>query len=160
MPLSCKTIESTFLLNNGENNTREYEGATQSFLHWKVDCFSYMGLIDLYISHLDYMAEHIFMASWNYWQFKQAKRNIVSGEVLLVHNFAQNYLCLLQNEPQGMDWDHKQVTLHPTVAYYTCPNEVCSKLVTHKVVHVSDDLKHDAHLVKRFHTKMVQKIQI
>ena len=59
-----------------------------------------------------------------------------------------------------MDWGHKQVTLHPTVAYYTCPNEVCSKLVTHEVVHVSDDLKHDAHLVKRFHTKTVQKIQI
>ena len=64
------------------------------------------------------MAEHTFMASWNYCQFKQAKRNIIPGELMLVHDFAQNYLCLLQNEPQGMHWDHKQVTLHPTVAYY------------------------------------------
>ena len=117
-----------------------------------------MGLIDLYISHSDYMAEHTFMASWNYCQFRQAKRNLVPGELLLVHDFAQNYLCLLQNEPQGMHWDHKQVTLHPTVAYYTFPSDVCSKIVTHEVVHVSDDLKHDAHLVKKFHSKTLQNV--
>ena len=69
------------------------------------------------------------------------------GELLLVNDSAQNYLCLLQNEPQGMHWEHKQVTLHPTVAYYTCPNEQCSSTVTHELVHMSEDLKHDAHIV-------------
>ena len=59
----------------------------------------------------------------------------------------------------GMHWKHKQVTMHPSVAYYTCPNDTCNKLVTHEVVHVSDDLKHDAHLVKRFHTKTIDVIK-
>ena len=54
-----------FLIKQWVTKTREYEGATQIFLHWKVERFSYMGLIDLYMSHLDYMAEHTFMASWN-----------------------------------------------------------------------------------------------
>ena len=65
----------------------------------------------------------------------------------------------MQNEPQGMHWDHKQVTLHPTVAYYICPNENCNKMVTHELVHSSDDLKHDAHLLKRFHHTSVEEIK-
>ena len=96
------------------------------------------------------MTEHVFMASWSYCQFQEAKKNILCGEVIVVHDFAQNYLSLLQNEPQGMHWEHKQVTLHPSVAIYKCLNEDCNKLVTHEVVNVSEDLKHDAHLVKHF----------
>ena len=65
----------------------------------------------------------------------------------------------MQNESQGMHWDHKQVTLHPTVAYYICPNENCNKMVTHELVHSSDDLKHDANLVKRFHHISVEQIK-
>ena len=68
-------------------------------------------------------------------------------------------MCLLQNEPQGKHWDHNQVTLHPTVAYYICPNENCNKMVTHELVHSSNDLKHDAYLVKCFHHTTVQEIK-
>ena len=132
------------------NKTRERNGATQSYLQWDVDHCSYSDLIDKYIAILDAMAQHVSMASWNYCQFKAAKQNILHDEVLVVHGFAQNYLCLLQNEPQGMHWEHRQVTLHPSVAFYKCPND-CTKLVMHEVVHVSDDLKHDAHLVCQFH---------
>ena len=67
-----------------------------------------------------------------------------------------NYLCLLQNEPQGMHWEHKQVTLLPTVAYYTCPSEQCSSTVTHELVHVSEDLKHDAHIVQKFANESIK----
>ena len=77
------------------------------------------------------MAEHTFTATWNYCQFKQAKKNLEEGDVLIVNDFTQNYLCLHQNEPQGMHWEHKQVTLHPTMAYFKCPNSTCGKLCTH-----------------------------
>ena len=33
------------------------------------------------------------------------------------------------------------------------PNSTCGKLCTHEAVHVSEDLKHDAHLVKKFNEK-------
>ena len=82
---------------------------TQNFLQLDVDHCSYAGLINKYVELLEAMAEHVFMASWNYGQFKIAKDNLISGEVLLVDDFVQNYLYLLQNEPQGLHWDHKQV---------------------------------------------------
>ena len=104
---------------------------------------------------LEKMAEHSFNASWNYVQYKQAKKNIRPGDVIFVHDFAQNYLCKHQRECQGLHWRHEQVTLMPTVAHYVCPKENCDSLVTHEIVHVSEDLKHDAHLVKQFTTKSI-----
>ena len=148
-----------FLVKQWISKNKDNNGVTQSYLHWKVDRCSYEDLIDRYIAQLDSMAEHTFTASWNYCQFKLAKKNLLPGQVILVHDFAQNYLCLMQNEPQGMHWGHKQVTLHPTVAYYVCPNEDCNKIVTHELVHLSDDLKHDAHLIKCFHHTTVQKLK-
>ena len=99
------------------------------------------------------MSEHTFMASWNNCQYKQARKNILVGDVIFVHDFAQNYLCKHQNEVQGLHWRHKQVTLMPTVAHYKCSK--CQQLVTHEIVHVSDDMKHDAHLVKMFTEKSI-----
>ena len=39
----------------------------------------------------------------------------------------------------------------PTVVHFRCPK--CHQLTTHDIVYISDDLKHDAHLVKAFTTK-------
>ena len=103
------------------------------------------------------MSKHTFMASWNYCQYKQARKNILVGDVIFVHDFAQNYLCKHQNEVQGLHWRHKQVTLMPTVAHYKFSR--CQQLVTHEIVHVSDDMKHDAHLVKMFTEKSIQVLK-
>ena len=136
-----------FMIKEWVNKTREYNGKTQSYLHWDVHRCTYSELIDLYIKHVSFMAEHTFIATWNYCQFKKAKKHL-EGDVLIVNDFAQNYFCLHQNEPQGMHWEHKQVTLHPTVAYFKCPNGTYEQICTHEAVHVSENLKHDAHLVK------------
>ena len=71
--------------------TVEKEGTTQSFLHWNFERCSYKELAKLLIDKLESMAEHSFNASWNYVQYKQAKQNIKSGDVIFVHDFAQNY---------------------------------------------------------------------
>ena len=36
----------------------------------------------------------------------------------------------------------------PTVAHYICSKKDCNGLVTHEIVHISPNLKHDAHVVK------------
>ena len=51
----------------------------------------------------------------------------------------------------------------PTVVHYKCAK--CHQLTTHEIVHVSEDLKHDAHLVKAFTARTLSvlrknKIQI
>ena len=128
--------------------TERKEGKVVSFLHWKFKRCTNVELIDLLTQHIKSMAEHSFMASGNYWQYKLARKNIIEGDVIMVHDFAQNYLCTHQNEVQGPHWHHKQVTLMPTVAHHLCTQ--CKGMVTHEIVHISDDLKHDAHLVKVF----------
>ena len=131
--------------------TVKKEGVTQSFLDWKFERCNYEELVDLLMQHLYNMSEHTFMASWNYCQYKQAKKNIEIGDVILVHDFAQNYLCKHQKEVQGLHWRHEQVTIMPTVAHYKCAK--CHQITTHEIVHISEDLKHDAHLVKAFTTR-------
>ena len=51
---------------------------------------------------METMAEHLFMTSWNYVQYKEARKNISVGFVIFVHDFAQNYHCEQQNEAQGL----------------------------------------------------------
>ena len=126
------------------NKTVRKEGAVQSFMDWKLERCNYIQLVNLLMDHLGSMAEHNFMASWNYVQYKEARKNISVGDVIFVHDFAQNYLCQHQNEVQGLHWRHKQVTLMPTVAHFKCSK--CHQLATHEIVHISDDMKHDAHL--------------
>ena len=106
---------------------------------------------------MEVMTEHSFMASWNYVQYREARKNISLRQVIFVHDFAQNYLCEQQNEAQGLHWSHKQVTLMPTVAHYRCPKS--EQLVTHEIVHISGDLKHDAHLVKLFTSKSIEVLK-
>ena len=45
----------------------------------------------------------------------------------------------------------------PTVAHYCCVK--CEQLVTHEIVHISDDLKHDAHLVKLFTSTSIEVLK-
>ena len=45
----------------------------------------------------------------------------------------------------------------PTVDHYIC--STCKGIVTHEMIHVSEDLKHDAHLVKKFTERSEQVLQ-
>lgn len=148
-----------FMVKQWVNKTRRRNDVLQTYLHWNFLRMSYSELLDLYIDELELMSEHVLFATWNYCQYKMAKRNIGHGDIIFVHDFAQNYLCLHQNEPQGLHWEHEQVTLHPTVAHYLCQKDNCGGLVTHEVVHVSDDLKHDAHLVNKFNNVTINVLK-
>ena len=137
-----------FLVKLWITKTEHKNGKVASFLHWKFEHSNYLGLIDLLMKEATAMAEHSFLASWNDWQYMLAKRNIVEGDIIFVHDFAQNYLCKHQREVQGLHWHPEQVTLMPTVAHYVCAS--CKGMVTHETVDVSEDMKHDAHLVRVF----------
>ena len=109
-----------FMVKVWVTKTKVSEGVKQSYLHCNHGRLNYEGLLKLYCEQLENMAEHTFMSTWNYCQYKKAKQNLVEGQVLMVDDFAQNYLCDHQNEPEGLHWLHQQVTLHPSVAMYTC----------------------------------------
>ena len=88
-----------------------------------------------------------FPASWNYYQFIKCTEQLKTGEVILVHDFAQNYLCLLEDESTSKHWDHPQVMIHPSVAYYHC---ACGKVTAQEIVHISSDKRHDCLAVWAF----------
>ena len=138
-----KDCRKRFLVKQWGNKSQMKNGERQTFMHWKHLHLDYQGQLDVYINQLSGMAEHSFYATWNYIQHKRCKGNLESGEVVMVHDFAQNYLCQHQHEPQGLHWILPQVT----------------HLVTHEVVHVSDDLKHDAHLVEKFQQVTLQVLK-
>ena len=54
------------------------------------------------------------------------------------------------NKIQALHWLHAQVTIHPSSISYCCPIDGCNTVVLHEIVHITDDLKHDTHLVKKF----------
>ena len=120
-----------FLIKQWVTKTERKEGATQSFLHWTFEKCTYEELAHLLTGSLNSMAIHSFNASWQYCQYKEAKRNIRPGDVIFVHDFTQNYLCKHQNECQGLHWRHEQVTVMPTVVHYVCSRDRCKNLVTH-----------------------------
>ena len=91
-----------------------------------------------------------FITHITYVQYKNTRNIIETGKVIMVQDFAQNYLWDLQNEPHANHWLHKLATIHQTVVHYRCKTDCYP--VTHKVIHVSNDLKHDTHIDKQFHT--------
>ena len=124
--------------------------SSQTFLHWRHDRLSTQELLDVYVKLLHDMSSHSFFAAWNFHQYLVCKNNIEKGQIVIVHDYAQNYLCLHQHEPQGLHWSHAQVTIHPSCITYRCPIDGCNQKVLHEIVHISEDGKHDAHLVKKF----------
>ena len=150
-----------FLVKQWENKKERIPGTdkVKTYMHWRHDRLSYKGLLDVYVNLLKDMASHSFFASWNFHQYLVCKNNIEEGQVIIVHDFAQNYLCVHQHEPQGLHWSHKQVTIHPSCISYRCPVDDCNQVVLHEIVHISDDGKHDAHLVKKFQIANMQILQ-
>ena len=77
-----------FLVKLLVTKTVRKEGAVQSFMDCKFERCNYEQLVDLLMEHLGSMAKHNFMASWNYVQYKEARRNIRVNDVIFVHDFA------------------------------------------------------------------------
>ena len=131
-------------------------GKYKHYMHWRHDRLSHRDLIDAYVKSLVSISAHSFFAACNFHQYLVCKSNIEKGQVLMVHDYAWNYLCKHQDEIQALYWSHAQVTIHPSSVSYRCPTEDCNKVVLHEIVHINDDLKHDAHLVKKFQAENIK----
>ena len=112
----------------------------QTYLDWKHVNVSYIELVGMLCTPMENVAKHAFFASWNFTQFVNCKRNLQQKGVIFVHDFAQNYLCVHQDKPQALHWEHHQLFF-----FYQYNKCKCYKLIMHEIVKVSADLKHDAH---------------
>ena len=80
----------------------------------------------MFADQLETLTRHSFFGSWNFHQYLVCKNNIEKGEIILVIDYSQNYLCVHQNEVQALHWVHAQVTLHPICVTYRCPIDGCN----------------------------------
>ena len=59
-----------------------------------------------------------------------------------------NYNNRYQDEVQSAYWSGSQTMIHGTVNFYKCLQNGCNEVVTHALVHITDDLKHDSFLAR------------
>ena len=107
-------------------------------------------LLSYYITLLDDISRHHFNNCWQMFQFMLCQSNLQKNQIILIQDFARNFVIDFQDEPKTLHWAHDQVTVHPTVCCYPCPKKGCYHLVTLEIIHVSTDLKHDPHAVAVF----------
>ena len=97
-----------------------------------------------YLKQLKTISIHQFMKVWQLKNFNMSLRNLRKGQLLLVHDFSQNFLLIIQEEVSSAHWDHAQATIHPTVAFYI---GVCGALIKEEIIHITGDRKHDHNAV-------------
>ena len=115
-------------------------------------------LLDKYLTHLHSMSRHRFHDMWMSHQFNLLINHIVKGMVVFVNDFAQNILLRFQKEPVSVHWIHKQVTLHPSVAYFMCPG--CERVVIkEEIFHITSSLTHDWKTVDHFMRCNIQHLK-
>ena len=105
-------------------------------------------LLDIFLSDLDSMSQHVFGANWNYAMFQYIRDNLKPGYLLQVLDFGQNYMNVFQDEPQSKHWDHTQTTIHPIVNFFKQEGESVATVEEH--IMITGDKSHDKFAVKTF----------
>lgn len=105
-------------------------------------------LVEELMTELEPFSKHLLNFRWQYQQVRDIQSKLPSTWALVILDFSENFLCKWQDEVQSAHWGYNQVTIHPCVMYYKCPNPNCSEQVIDSLIFLSDDLSHDAHMVK------------
>ena len=132
------------------NGKKQKENKKFEALMIKEKTGTVIDLLNAYIENLQVMRKHHFYNVWQMYQFMLNKANLQLNQIILVQDFARNFVLDFQDEPKDLHWDHDQVTVHPTVLYKCCPNEGCGELVMEEIIHITPDLKHDPLAIKHF----------
>lgn len=102
-------------------------------------------------SSLQEIAMHLKVAHWQRSRYQILRDNLPPGHAMCTLDFAENYLCKFQNEVQSAHWSYRQISIHPCVFFYRCPNvdnSNCLKTITDYKIFMSDDLNHDSFFAK------------
>ena len=78
------------------------------------------------------------------------KANQPEGWVIATCDFAENFLCKFQDEPQSPQWSYRQVTVYPVDIHFRCLEAGCHQLRCDCLVFLSDDLNHDSDASQAF----------
>jgi hypothetical protein len=117
---------------------------------------SLLHLLNLYCDAIGVLSVHLFNYWWQAKEFEECKKALIPGDVLMVLDFAQNFVHKVQNEPQAAHWHRHNSTLHPVVCYYLCSDG--TNLIKDEVLMITDDLDHDHYAVRAFQKKVMEHL--
>ena len=95
---------------------------------------------------------HHFIAKAQAKHLGMAKENLSENELIILLDFAENYLFIVQDAVQGFYWENSQAILHPFAAYFRSSN---GDLKHTSICVISDCLKHDQPVVYCFSTEVI-----
>ena len=82
-------------------------------------------LLSYYIKLLHDISSYHFNNCWQMFQFMLCQLNLQGNQILLIQDFARNFVIDFQDEPKTLHWFHDQVTVHPTICCFSCPKAGC-----------------------------------
>ncbi len=103
-------------------------------------------LVRSYLDAVIALSMHIFIASWQWGQYRQTKQTMHPGTLVTVCDFAMNYLNIFQDEPSEAHWDHEQTMIFPVVNWYRCAKANCPHVVTHEQIFVAPTTQEHNHV--------------
>ena len=96
-------------------------------------------------------SSHLYNAEWQYAQYNLIRKHPQPNDLIIGMDFSQNLRTQYQNEIAAMHYGkYKQITVHPMVVNYVCPEDGCQEVVKESIIVFSDYLKHDCFAVKTF----------
>ncbi len=117
-------------------------------------------LIDMYLDAVIAQSLHVFIAGWQWGQYKQIKQNLRPSTLVTVCDFAMNYLNTFQDEPAEAHWDHEQTMIFPVVNWYRCGTLNCPHVVTHEQIFVvPNQQEHNYYAVAAFETESLKDLK-
>jgi hypothetical protein len=113
-------------------------------------------MINLLKDDLQPYSDHVFTARWCQEQISSLCQQPPEGRLVFVENFAKNYTCVSQDEPQSAHWHYEQVTICPIVNYRILD---CGEILRDEFVVLSSDLTHDHIAASQFNEKVEQELK-
>ena len=104
------------------------------------------------IQILQKLKSHIFRANWHRNLFDYIRKNMLTGYIVQIFDFAMNFKNIYQDEVQSAYWHSTQTSIHAVINYYLCPVTNCSETVTLVQVQITEDLLHDSFVARAAHT--------
>ncbi|XP_023932112.1 uncharacterized protein LOC106179961 [Lingula anatina] len=102
-------------------------------------------------------AWHLANYQWQQRQFDKLTRDVPTRWLVMCMDYGENFTCAYQDEAQGAHWSRQQITIHPVVCYYRCPDH--PEVTTQETFcFISNDLKHDSHGVQHFQQQALQTL--
>ena len=100
------------------------------------------------MSELETFAAHLFNARWQHYQYQDVTSNVTDNSLVMTMDFAENFSCFYQDKAMSAHWTKNQVTIHPIVTFYACPED--QEVMKESFLFISSDLKHDSDAVQHF----------